>query len=65
MNNLEKAFKEVSSIGQYSRNYFSYLTKVLDSIDENEINRFKPKLVYLDQENHILRIKDHIPVQAA
>ena len=34
-------------------------------IDENEINRFKPKLVYLDQENHILRIKDHIPVQAA
>jgi len=39
MNNLEKAFKEVSSIGQYSRNYFSYLTKVLDSIDENEINK--------------------------
>ena len=34
-------------------------------IDENEIDRFKPKLVYLDQENHILRIKDHIPVQAA
>ena len=39
MNNLEKAFKEVSSIGQYSRNYFSYLTKVLNSIDENEINK--------------------------
>jgi len=39
MNNLDKAFKEVSSIGQYSRNYFSYLIKVLNSIDENEINK--------------------------
>ena len=34
-------------------------------INENEIERFKPKLVYLDKENHITRIKDHIPVQAA
>ena len=34
-------------------------------IDENEISRFKPKLVYLDQANNITRIKDHIPVQAA
>ena len=34
-------------------------------INENEINRFKPKLIYLDQDNNITRIKDHIPVQAA
>jgi len=34
-------------------------------INENEINQFKPKLVYLDQDNNITRIKDHIPVQAA
>ena len=34
-------------------------------INENEIGRFKPTLVYLDEENNITRIKDHIPVQAA
>ncbi len=34
-------------------------------INENEISQFKPKLVYLDQDNNITRIKDHIPVQAA
>ncbi len=34
-------------------------------INENEISRFKPKLIYLDEENNITRIKDHIPVQAA
>ncbi len=34
-------------------------------INENEIKQFKPKLVYLDQDNNITRIKDHIPVQAA
>ena len=34
-------------------------------INENEISRFKPKLVYLDQDNNITRIEDHIPVQAA
>lgn len=34
-------------------------------INENEIRQFKPKLVYLDQANNIIRIKDHIPVQAA
>lgn len=34
-------------------------------IKENEISRFKPTLVYLDEENNITRIKDHIPVQAA
>ncbi len=34
-------------------------------INENEISRFKPSLIYLDEENNITRIKDHIPVQAA
>lgn len=39
MNNIDKAFKGINSIGQFSREYFSYLSLVLDSIDENEINR--------------------------
>ena len=39
MNNIEKAFKNVNSIGKFSREYFSYLSKVLNSIDENEINK--------------------------
>ena len=39
MNNLNQAYKEVSTIGQYSKKYFSYLGKVLESIDENEINK--------------------------
>ncbi len=34
-------------------------------LNENEMKTFKPKLVYLDAENNIIRIKDHIPVQAA
>lgn len=34
-------------------------------INENEISKFKPTLVYLDEDNNINRIKDHIPVQAA
>ena len=34
-------------------------------LDENEVSNFKPTLVYLDEENNIVRIKDHIPVQAA
>ncbi len=34
-------------------------------INEKEISRFKPTLVYLDEDNNITRIKDHIPVQAA
>ena len=34
-------------------------------INENEISKYKPTLVYLDQDNNILRIEDHIPVQAA
>jgi D-sedoheptulose 7-phosphate isomerase len=39
MNNLEIAFGEVTTIGEYSRKYFSYLGKVLESINENEINK--------------------------
>ena len=39
MNNLEKAYKKVDSLGKYSREYFSYLSEVLLSIDENEINK--------------------------
>ena len=39
MNNLEKAYKRVNSIGQFSREYFSYLSKVLESIDQNEIDK--------------------------
>ena len=39
MNNLENAFTEVSTIGEYSRKYFSYLADVLNSIDESEINK--------------------------
>ncbi len=34
-------------------------------INENEISTFKPILVYLNADNDIIRIKDHIPVQAA
>ena len=39
MNNLELAFSQVKTIGQYSRKYFSYLANVLESIKENEINK--------------------------
>ncbi len=39
MNNLEKAYKRVNTIGQFSREYFLYLSKVLESIDEVEINK--------------------------
>jgi len=39
MNNLDKAFEKVESIGRYSKEYFAYLAKVLATIDENEINK--------------------------
>ena len=39
MNHLNQAYNGVSTLGQYSRKYFSYLGKVLESIDENEINK--------------------------
>ena len=34
-------------------------------IDEKEISKYKPTLVYLDENNHVTHIKDRIPVQAA
>ena len=34
-------------------------------INESDMSRFKPTLIYLDEENNITRIKDHIPVPAA
>jgi len=34
-------------------------------IDQRAMNKFKPVLVYLDQNNHVERINDSIPVQAA
>ena len=39
MNNLIKAYSDELTIGEYSRKYFTYLAKVLDSIDQNEINK--------------------------
>lgn len=39
MNNLEKSYSEVSTIGEFSKKYFSYLKEVLESIDEHEINK--------------------------
>ena len=37
MNNIENEYNKVSTTGEFSKKYFSYLSKVLDSIDENEI----------------------------
>lgn len=34
-------------------------------LDEKELARFKPVLVYLDELNKVVRVKDSIPVQAA
>jgi aspartate 1-decarboxylase len=34
-------------------------------LDEKELTRFKPVLVYLDETNEVVRVKDSIPVQAA
>ncbi len=34
-------------------------------LDEKEMARFKPVLVYLDEQNRVERVKDAIPVQAA
>lgn len=41
MNYLDNVYKDVSSIGQYSRKYLLYLSKVLESIDVNEINELE------------------------
>ena len=39
LNNIEKNFKDSSSLGEFSKKYFEYLSKVLNSIDEEQINR--------------------------
>ena len=39
MNNLEKLFEQSISIGKFSKGYFKYLSKVLDCIDEEEIDK--------------------------
>jgi len=39
MNNIDKAYEHVKSIGQFSKKYFSYLSTVLDSININEIDK--------------------------
>ena len=38
LNNIEKNFKDSSSLGEFSKKYFEYLNKVLNSIDEEQIN---------------------------
>lgn len=35
------------------------------NIEEKDISKYKPTLIYLDEQNNITRIRDHIPVQAA
>ena len=39
MNNLEKSFKRVNSIGEFSKEYFSYLFRLLENLDEDQINK--------------------------
>lgn len=34
-------------------------------LDQKEAANFKPKLVYLDEQNHVTRTSDQIPVQVA
>ena len=35
------------------------------ALDQHEVANFKPTLVYLDENNHIKRTSDQIPIQAA
>ena len=39
MDNIEQLAANAETIGEFSRKYFSYLSKVLNSISENEINK--------------------------
>ena len=39
MNNLERSFTDVTTIGQYSKKYFSYLSEILELISVDEINK--------------------------
>jgi aspartate 1-decarboxylase len=38
---------------------------IYGGINENDVSKYKPTLIYLDKNNDILRIRDHVPVQAA
>jgi aspartate 1-decarboxylase len=38
---------------------------IYGEINENDVSKYKPTLIYLDKNNDILRIRDHIPIQAA
>jgi len=49
MNNLDKAYSGVNSMGEYSKKYFSYLSKVMNSIDPNEIDKME-KIFYSARE---------------
>ena len=49
MNNLDKAYSWVNSMGEYSKKYFSYLSKVMNSIDPNEIDKME-KIFYSARE---------------
>jgi D-sedoheptulose 7-phosphate isomerase len=44
MNNLIKAYSEELTIGEYSRKYFTYLAKVLESINQDEIIKMEEAL---------------------
>ncbi len=39
MNNLENSANSADSIGKFSKEYFDYLSKVLNSISKNELNK--------------------------
>ena len=41
MNNIDKGYQGIGSIGEFSKHYFSYLNQVLQSIDENEVNKLE------------------------
>jgi aspartate 1-decarboxylase len=38
---------------------------IYGEINESDVSKYKPTLIYLDKNNDIKRIRDHIPVQAA
>lgn len=35
------------------------------AVDEREMERYKPTLIYLNEDNHVRNITNHIPVQVA
>ena len=45
MNNLEKAFNNSEDIGSFSKKYFLYLLKVLESINESELKKLEALMI--------------------